>query len=306
MLYNILGDTHARIAWQKLVREDCINIFVGDYFAPYHNISLKDQLDNFQKIVEYKRQHPDTILLIGNHDIDFWYVNEKYSRYNALYYNDIYNILETNKNLLQVAYSIENKVLVTHAGASVLWYERNKDVKRKQFIMRVDLNYYNDLKTIEEADNKHIMQMRANTFLNNIGQNYYKIIEWKDNYWFYDYTTKKYSKLLNEYTPDNIANFINNAWENKKYSLFNFVNNANINDYYGTSETHGPMWIRPESLMNANIFKYTDYWQVVGHTMVNEPTINENEKIVFCDCLEYNVASVIFDSGNNNLFIYKK
>jgi hypothetical protein len=31
MLYNLIGDIHGRDAWQQLVREDAVNIFMGDY-----------------------------------------------------------------------------------------------------------------------------------------------------------------------------------------------------------------------------------------------------------------------------------
>ena len=37
MKYNIIGDIHGRTSWKELVIEDGINIFVGDYFSPYHS-----------------------------------------------------------------------------------------------------------------------------------------------------------------------------------------------------------------------------------------------------------------------------
>ena len=70
--YNIIGDTHGRTAWKDLVISDGINIFVGDYFSPYVNMSFEDQLNNFLSIIDYKREHPETILLIGNHDDQHW------------------------------------------------------------------------------------------------------------------------------------------------------------------------------------------------------------------------------------------
>ena len=36
--YNIIGDIHARVCWKNLVQEDCVNIFVGDYFDPYEYV----------------------------------------------------------------------------------------------------------------------------------------------------------------------------------------------------------------------------------------------------------------------------
>ena len=33
--YNIIGDIHGMDAWKSLVKDDCINVFVGDFFDPY-------------------------------------------------------------------------------------------------------------------------------------------------------------------------------------------------------------------------------------------------------------------------------
>ena len=35
MLYNLIGDIHGRDAWRQLVREDAVNVFLGDYLNPY-------------------------------------------------------------------------------------------------------------------------------------------------------------------------------------------------------------------------------------------------------------------------------
>ena len=35
MKFNLIGDIHGRTTWQQLVREDAINVFLGDYFDPY-------------------------------------------------------------------------------------------------------------------------------------------------------------------------------------------------------------------------------------------------------------------------------
>lgn len=41
--YNIIGDIHGRTCWKDLVREDCVNIFVGDYFDPYDGIQFEER-----------------------------------------------------------------------------------------------------------------------------------------------------------------------------------------------------------------------------------------------------------------------
>ena len=124
-MYNIIGDIHSRDVWKKLVREDCVNVFVGDYFSPYEYHTFNEQEECFMDIVLYKMKHPETIMLIGNHDEDHWHIREMYSRFDMRHYEDISRLFEENKDYLQIAYSIENKILVTHAGVSKLWYENN-------------------------------------------------------------------------------------------------------------------------------------------------------------------------------------
>ena len=87
MLYNLIGDPHGRDVWKKLVREDAINIFLGDYLDPYPSDNLQAGVDdwgNLQEILKYKQTHANTVLLLGNHDLHYiWH--EHYSRYNVMH-----------------------------------------------------------------------------------------------------------------------------------------------------------------------------------------------------------------------------
>lgn len=67
MKYNVIGDIHGRVCWKELIISNAINIFVGDYFSPYDDISFEDCKKNFLEIIEYKKEHPETVLLYGNH-----------------------------------------------------------------------------------------------------------------------------------------------------------------------------------------------------------------------------------------------
>ena len=74
MLYNLIGDIHGRKIWQQLVREDAVNVFLGDYLDPYFKDGLKSGIDDWetlQGILAYKQQNPETILLLGNHDMHY-------------------------------------------------------------------------------------------------------------------------------------------------------------------------------------------------------------------------------------------
>ena len=126
MQYNIIGDIHGRNVWKELVREDCINIFVGDYVDPYPQEDISDEAawTNFMEILHYRNQHPDTtILLWGNHDLHYIFPKERYSRYcrqNGEKMQGLYH-----KGLLrnlQLSYTIGDHTLVTHAGVTKEWW----------------------------------------------------------------------------------------------------------------------------------------------------------------------------------------
>ncbi len=123
MLYNFIGDIHGRNVWQKLVREDAINVFVGDYLDPYHTEHLQageDDWLNLQEILRYKQSHPDTVLLLGNHDLHYVW-EEHYSRYNTLSAQRYKDFFMQHWDQFQAAYAIGDRILVTHAGVSPDW-----------------------------------------------------------------------------------------------------------------------------------------------------------------------------------------
>ncbi|MBR6551103.1 MAG: N-formylglutamate amidohydrolase [Paludibacteraceae bacterium] len=123
MLYNLIGDTHGRDAWRQLVREDAVNVFLGDYLDPYGpeiRKSGESALQNLQAIVAYKEQHPETILLLGNHDLHYLW-RECYSRYNYQCAKLFAEFFRQNWHHFKMAYAIGKRILVTHAGVTKPW-----------------------------------------------------------------------------------------------------------------------------------------------------------------------------------------
>lgn len=221
MKYNIIGDTHGRTKWKNLVLPDAINIFVGDYFSPYRQegINYQNCQDTFFEILKYKDEHPETVLLLGNHDGEYWFTSDHTNRYDAYHADIIKELFEDDKDKFQVAYSIEDKVLVTHAGVTKDWF----------------------LKYASDDDKSH------------------------------------------ELTPDFIADFVNKIYadDNKKNIAFCFsYNMEHLSDYSGESKTHGPLWIRPYGLLFHNVFDGDQYYQVAGHTMMEEITLPDGHEDV--------------------------
>lgn len=58
----------------------------------------------------------------------------------------------------------------------------------------------------------------------------------------------------------------------------------NPQDFYGDDIIHSPIWVRPKSLLTD---KLNGFYQIVGHTEINKPTLTDN--ILFTDCKDYYV-----------------
>ena len=126
-IYNIIGDIHGRTSWKGLVDENCVNIFVGDFFDPYQSISFFDLKRNFLEITEYKKNHPDNVVLLyGNHDYGYLpNINEQSSRHDGLHALSIRSLLLDAAPLFHgVAYALGEKFLVTHAGVTRPWKDK--------------------------------------------------------------------------------------------------------------------------------------------------------------------------------------
>ena len=125
MSWNIIGDIHGRTCWKDLVREDCVNVFVGDYFDPYDVIPHEQLLHNFADIIAFKQQHPETVLLYGNHDMHYLIDGEEASRFDRMHAHAYRQAFADAKALFHgMAYAIGDHTLVTHAGVSRPWYEK--------------------------------------------------------------------------------------------------------------------------------------------------------------------------------------
>jgi len=123
MKYNIIGDIHGRDAWKRLVMEDAVNIFLGDYFDPYQYEGTRNAdavAENLKSILQYKEEHPETILLLGNHDLHYIW-DEHYSRYNAKAAPKYRKIITDNWDKFALAYAIDDEALMTHAGVTREW-----------------------------------------------------------------------------------------------------------------------------------------------------------------------------------------
>lgn len=121
---NFWGESCADIAQYERI------VFLGDYVdsSRFEDVSNQEMLDNFIKIVNFKRDNQDkVILLYGNHDFGYRHIYYVASRFRLRLYFPVKKLLKENENLFQLAHIEKNKILFTHAGISNGWFVRHKN-----------------------------------------------------------------------------------------------------------------------------------------------------------------------------------
>lgn len=131
----IIPDVHGRTFWKEAIEKfpkdkfpELPIIFLGDYVDPYkfEGITREAAIDNFQEIIDIAKSDNRIHLLIGNHDMHYWYDAEYKSRVDHKNYNKIKEMFLENFSLFNIAYEeiINNeKYLYTHAGVSKPWLD---------------------------------------------------------------------------------------------------------------------------------------------------------------------------------------
>lgn len=132
MKITALGDIHGRAIWKQIVEENMDSdkiVFQGDYFDTHENISVKEQMENFADIAQFKRFYPDkVVLLFGNHDFHYLRgigMEETYSGYNAYAAPAISILLHRELECMQMCFA-HKELLFSHAGVTKTWKDRNE------------------------------------------------------------------------------------------------------------------------------------------------------------------------------------
>ena len=124
----IIPDVHQKLIWKYALDHidefDSI-IFVGDYFDHHGDADVynDDAITNFNEIIEFKKQYPEKVhLCVGNHDIHYLIGFSKYSNYQYLLKEKIYNTFIDNIDYLEMIIKVDN-YYISHAGVTKTWYE---------------------------------------------------------------------------------------------------------------------------------------------------------------------------------------
>lgn len=140
----IVPDVHGRAFWHRameLVDQVDQIVFLGDYLDPYSHegISFDLALEEFNKLLEFKKEYPDLItLLIGNHDMH--YIIKDFmdcSRRNTDMLDQLHKLYNSNLDLFNLIH-IEDDWLFSHAGVYRGWMDKYEftleDLNLKTFL----------------------------------------------------------------------------------------------------------------------------------------------------------------------------
>lgn len=146
-----IGDLHGRKVLDQIklkIDKSDLAIFLGDYVDPYpmeDNIYTgKDLLKYLNNIIQIKRDNPDkVILLLGNHDVHYFYNDEYCTRYDYSLRPFLSKIYLSNLHLFQVAHQIDNN-LWTHAGVTKKWLKKYESIF-KEYGLKKDYSNLADI-----------------------------------------------------------------------------------------------------------------------------------------------------------------
>lgn len=131
MTQIIIGDIHGRTVWKDIVDKypdaDRV-IFIGDYVDTHENITGEQQLANLQDIIAYKRGNPlKVILLVGNHDYQYWPGSPdigQYSGFQRKMLSNFEKLFKDNEKLFQICFEDEYRTVYSHAGFTKSFVEK--------------------------------------------------------------------------------------------------------------------------------------------------------------------------------------
>lgn len=169
MKVYIIGDLHGHRTWEQALDRfgepgpDNRYIILGDYFDSF-TITLDDAIDNFIKMMDYKRSLDSDksqyfTVLIGNHDYHYLIhessrpYNEVYSGFSYQNWEKIKLAITDNMDLIKIAHKIEDDnivMLFSHAGISTKWLERT-NVSIDNILTKTVKQVY-DKETAEDRD----------------------------------------------------------------------------------------------------------------------------------------------------------
>jgi len=123
----VVADLHWLNVWKKLIAKynPDLTIFLGDYVDSF-DVPDNDMINNLIDLIQYKKDNPDdTVLLLGNHDIQYIYEWNNCSWKRTRLAGRLKGLYEQNLKLFKIAHQ-EWDWFFTHAWVSKWWHKEYK------------------------------------------------------------------------------------------------------------------------------------------------------------------------------------
>jgi predicted phosphodiesterase len=219
MKIAVISDIHGFSCWRTITgkagKYDKI-IFLGDYFDSWEN-KWPQQMDNFLKIIDFKKEHPEKIdLCLGNHDTSY-ILKEMCSGYQHIHSMEIMQKLTENSELFNIVYCYGNWIF-SHAGVSKEWLEQAGIEKPEEIngFFEIKSDYFRWVGPNRYGDNPNEgpLWIRPNSLLANAVEGYNQavghteqeeepdIVKSKNIYVFTDTRAHNYATVINTENND--------------------------------------------------------------------------------------------------------
>jgi hypothetical protein len=149
-------------------------VFIGDYVDSF-TIGNVDMLRNLEEIIHFKKTYPEkVVLLLGNHDIQYFVPYQSCSGYRPEMQYDFEKLFRDNIDLFQICFYYETKfvsgnpwrTLWTHAGVTQGWLRTAKN----STIFNPKYKFYEEFKGMDFARIDEFLhklwEYRANVIFN--------------------------------------------------------------------------------------------------------------------------------------------
>jgi hypothetical protein len=150
--FNIIPDIHGRTNWETFVDPKLTNVFLGDYVDSF-DVDDVTIVKNLKNIITFKKDVPETILLLGNHDMQYMFSYLKYgcSGYRQKLYVKLNLIFNKHKKLFNLAYQYNN-YLFTHAGLSSYCWGKYCKYYQSKSLSEMEGNYADNINIAWESE----------------------------------------------------------------------------------------------------------------------------------------------------------
>ncbi|MFC3415457.1 metallophosphoesterase [Algoriphagus hitonicola] len=139
----VIGDLHGRNVWEKIPDLSTFDqvVLLGDYFDAKEDITEEMQVENFLKVLDFKKSNPEKVrLLTGNHDYHYFpFSDAVFSGYSETLNAKVSKLLDqAYQDGVLDAICLINHFLISHAGVTKTWFSEKIGNPEKLQLLEIE------------------------------------------------------------------------------------------------------------------------------------------------------------------------